>query len=110
MIRANLVTGGSVERSAAIVASWARYAESFDEQGRPIDVQDALRDELMPRARQQRLDPLSFVRYQPLFDDLADNPRFAAAYKQALASLHEVGARKSFEALNARLRLASPTS
>ena len=33
VIRAQLVTGGEIRRSAAVVASWARYAEGVDEQG-----------------------------------------------------------------------------
>ena len=40
MIRINLEQGGQIERSAAIVASWARYDEGTDEQGNPIDVVD----------------------------------------------------------------------
>src|SRR5664280_1863480 len=43
VIRHN-VAGGEIRRSAAVVASWARYAEGVDEQGQPID------------------DPLSFLR------------------------------------------------
>jgi mannitol 2-dehydrogenase len=33
VIRAQLATGGEIRRSAAVVASWARYAEGTDEQG-----------------------------------------------------------------------------
>jgi mannitol 2-dehydrogenase len=38
VIRANLAPAARVRRSAAVVASWARYAEGVDEQGEPIDV------------------------------------------------------------------------
>ena len=37
VIRENLAAGRDVTLSAAIVASWARYAEGVDEQGEPID-------------------------------------------------------------------------
>jgi len=67
VLRANLASGGGITRTTAIVASWARYAEGVDEKGQPIDVEDALRDEVMARARQQGDDPLAFVRNRQLF-------------------------------------------
>jgi mannitol-1-phosphate/altronate dehydrogenase len=40
VIRAQLATRGEIRRSAAVVASWARYAEGTDERGEPIEVVD----------------------------------------------------------------------
>lgn len=40
VVRENLTMGGPVHLSAAIVASWARYAEGIDEAGEPIDLVD----------------------------------------------------------------------
>ena len=40
--RATSAAGGEVRCSAAVVASWARYAEGVDEQGEPIEVVDRL--------------------------------------------------------------------
>jgi mannitol 2-dehydrogenase len=104
VIRDNLATGGEVARSAAIVASWARYAEGTDEAGKPIEIVDRLRDDLMSRAASQLDDPLSFVQYDRLFGDLARDERFAAAYLRALDSFHQVGARATLENINAELR------
>ncbi|HTW05951.1 MAG TPA: mannitol dehydrogenase family protein [Acidimicrobiales bacterium] len=103
VVRSNLASGGGVERAVAIVASWARYCEGIDEDGRPIEVEDHLRDELMARAAEQSHDPLAFVRDDKLFGGLADDPHFAKAYVAALGSLHQLGARRSLEALNAAL-------
>ena len=47
--------------SAAVVASWARYAEGVDEQGEPIEVVDRLADTLTATAAAQREDPLAFI-------------------------------------------------
>ncbi len=99
VITANLATGGEIRRSAAVVASWARYAEGVDEQGEPIEVVDRLRDSLVARARRQREDPLAFVADRELFGDLVDDERFVAAYRSALESLHERGARATLERL-----------
>ena len=93
VIRQQLATGGEIRRSAAVVASWARYAEGIDEDGQPIEIVDRLKDTLTERARRQRTDPDAFITNPAVFGDLADNPRFLAAYRAALASLHERGAR-----------------
>ena len=61
VIRQQLATGGEIRRSAAVVASWARYAEGIDEQGEPIEVVDRLADSLTQLARRQREDPDAFI-------------------------------------------------
>ncbi|WP_066899295.1 mannitol dehydrogenase family protein [Mycolicibacterium houstonense] len=99
VIRENLKTGAPVRLSAAVVASWARYAEGVDEQGAPIDVQDPLADSLVPLARSQHRHPTAFIENTTLFGDLAQQPRFVDDYLWALDSLHNVGARATLEAL-----------
>jgi mannitol 2-dehydrogenase len=99
VVRRNVQTGGELRRSAAIVASWARYAEGVDEQGEPIEVVDQLADQLIPIARRQREDPLAFIANRELFGDLIDDERFVAAYRAALRSLLERGARATLESL-----------
>jgi mannitol 2-dehydrogenase len=99
VVRHQLATGGDVERSAAVVASWARYAEGVDEQGRSIEVDDQLRDRVMAAAHRQRDDPVAFIADRELFGDLADDERFVAAYRAVLRSLHERGARATLERL-----------
>jgi mannitol 2-dehydrogenase len=99
VIRHNLQTGGEIDRSAAVVASWARYAEGVDEQGRPIEVVDRLAERLTANARRQHAEPLAFIADREVFGDLVDEPRFVAAYRSALASLHTKGARATLEGL-----------
>jgi mannitol 2-dehydrogenase len=99
VVRRQLETGGEITRSAAVVASWARYAEGVDEQGEPIDVVDRLKDSLVPIARRQRDDPDAFIANRELFGDLIDDERFVTAYRSALRSLHQRGARATLEAL-----------
>ena len=99
VIRAQLATGGEIRRSAAVVASWARYAEGVDEQGQPIEVVDRLADTLTKLASRQHEDPDAFIANRQLFGDLVDDPRFRTAYRSALASLHTRGARATLESL-----------
>ncbi|MDI5986164.1 mannitol dehydrogenase family protein [Halomonas sp. M4R5S39] len=99
VIREQLDKGGEIHRSAAVVASWARYAEGADERGDAIAVVDRLKDDLLRRAARNREQPTAFIENRELFGDLAEHERFRTAYLEALASLHECGARATLEAL-----------
>lgn len=99
VIRANLESGGPVRLSAAIVASWARYAEGTDEKGVPIKIVDRLADQLIATAKTQRQDKTAFIADRELFGNLIDDERFVAAYTEALDSLIENGAHATLERL-----------
>jgi mannitol 2-dehydrogenase len=99
VVREQLAVGGEIRRSAAVVASWARYAEGVDEAGQPIEVVDRFRDSLMRLARRQREDPDAFIANREIFGDLIDMKPFVSAYRSALASLYERGARATLESL-----------
>jgi mannitol 2-dehydrogenase len=102
VIRENLAAGRDVSLSAAVVASWARYAEGVDEQGEPIEIVDQLADTVRQLAAQQQDDPLAFVKNRQLFGDLASEPAFTEPYLNTLNSLHTKGARATLEALATR--------
>ena len=102
VIRENLAAGRDVRLSAAVVASWARYAEGVDEHGEPITVVDRLADTVQRLAAQQRDDPLAFVKNRELFGDLATEQGFTEPYLNALNSLHSKGSRATLKALATR--------
>jgi mannitol 2-dehydrogenase len=103
VIHDNLAAGRPVDLSAAIVASWARYAEGTDEQGEAITIVDQRKDRVMAAAARQRAgDPLAFVRDRDLFGDLAEQESFAAPYLRALESFQTRGARATIASLAKR--------
>ncbi|MEU7740801.1 mannitol dehydrogenase family protein [Nonomuraea sp. NPDC049158] len=99
VVREQLAKGGAVTRSAAVVASWARYAEGVDESGAPIAIVDRLKDRLTAIARTQRQDPTAFIANRELFGDLVDDERFVRPYLRALESLRAKGARATVREL-----------
>ena len=99
VIREQIALGGSIALSAAIVASWARYAEGVDEQGNAITVVDNVREEVMAAASAQRENNLAFIQNRNLFGDLAENEIFANAYAAALVSIFDNGAHAALEAI-----------
>jgi mannitol 2-dehydrogenase len=92
VIRANLSAGRDVTVSAAVVASWARYAEGVDERGAAIEVVDALGDVIRERAARYPDDELAFLRDPALFGELVDEPRFTEPYRMTVRALHGKGA------------------
>ena len=98
VIRDNLAAGRDVTLSAAVVASWARYAEGTDEQGAPIPINDRLADQLTIDARRPG-EPLAFVQNRSLFGDLCDQEAFTLPYLATRESLDERGSAKTLAAL-----------
>jgi mannitol 2-dehydrogenase len=97
VIRQQLASGGSMTRSAAVVASWARYAEGSDENGRTHELDDALAPQLQAAACRQRCHPAAFVEdNREVFGELGDDPRFIGVYTSILSSLLERGVRETF--------------
>jgi mannitol 2-dehydrogenase len=97
--RIQLQRDGPVRLAAAIVASWARYAQGVDERGAPIEIVDRRRDRVVALAARAETEPLAFIADRDLFGDVADDPRFAGAFLEALTSLREHGARRTLQAL-----------
>ena len=99
VVREQLAAGGDIHRSAAVVASWARYAEGTDEAGEPIEIVDRLAESLKTTAKHNRDNPTAFIENRELFGDVIDDERFVSAYTQALECLHRDGARATLEML-----------
>jgi mannitol 2-dehydrogenase len=102
VVKQQIANGGEFYRAAAVVASWARYAEGVDEQGEKIEVSDRIADRLVATAQNNRTDPTAFIADRTLFGDLVDDEAFVAEYTATLASLHAKGARATLEDLVAR--------
>jgi mannitol 2-dehydrogenase len=99
VIRESLATGGEVHRAAAVVASWARFAEGLDDHGRPIVLVDRRADRVRANASRLRDDPLAFIADRSIFGDLVDEEGFVTPYRRALTSLCERGSRATLAAL-----------
>ncbi|SNR60056.1 mannitol dehydrogenase family protein [Blastococcus mobilis] len=99
VLRAGLASGGEVHRAAAVVASWARFAEGWDDHGRPIPLVDRHAGRLRANASRLGEDPLAFVSDRDIFGDLVDDERFVTPYRRALTCLRERGARATLTEL-----------
>jgi mannitol 2-dehydrogenase len=96
----NLEAGRDVSACAAIVASWARYAEGTGENGEEWPVVDRLHDRVMAAAAKHDEDPLAFLRDEELFGDLVEREAFTTPYLHALDVLRTRGARALLQELH----------
>jgi len=100
VIRDQLCAARDISVSMTAVAAWARYLEGVDEQGRSYDVADRRWRQLAPLVARQRTQPDALLSLGEVFGDLGAQPRFVAAYVDALRALHEGGARSVVGALS----------
>jgi mannitol 2-dehydrogenase len=104
LIRERLAVGADVAHSAAIIASWARFAQGVDERGKAIEVNDRRAEDVRNAARQQEYDRLAFLRQPSLFGTLVAEPRFTEPYLRTLNGLRDLGVRATLERLAAGQR------
>ena len=101
VIRQQLAAGRPFTRAAAVVATWARYAEGTDEDGVPHEINDDLAPQLRAAARRQRGHRAAFLEdNRAVFGELADDSRFTAVYTSILTALLEHGVRETFTDLD----------
>jgi mannitol 2-dehydrogenase len=101
VIRQQLAAGRPFTRVAAVVASWARYAEGTDESGRSHELDDALAAQLRAAAGRQGSHPAAFLEdNRAVFGDLADDSRFTRVYLAILTSLRTRGVRSTLADLD----------
>jgi mannitol 2-dehydrogenase len=99
VLREQLATGGEIGHCALVVASWARFLEGHDEQGRPMPIQDRRAEQLQTAVRREQQQPGAFLQQRDVFGDLGSNARFLSAYLAARESLKTRGAVGAMHAL-----------
>ncbi len=99
VVRAGLSGGGEVHRAAAVVASWARYAEGRDDHGQPISLLDRQAERVPANASRLDEDPVAFIADRGIFGGLTHDQRFVGPFLRALTSLRTQGARATLAAL-----------
>jgi mannitol 2-dehydrogenase len=90
-VRDALAAGGRVEGLALVSALWCRYCHGETDSGTPIPPNDPNWDYLQAQSKAAKDDPLVWLRMKPIYGDLADDPRFAAAFTKELYALWQQG-------------------
>ncbi|MBQ4914709.1 mannitol dehydrogenase family protein [Maribacter sp. MMG018] len=88
-LQENLTAERSIDFISLIIAAWCYYSDKqTDKNGQPLEIIDAMQEELHEAAKQTDTDPLAFVKQKSLFGDLANNERFAKSYVRMIAKIY----------------------
>ncbi|ROV90389.1 hypothetical protein VPNG_10034 [Cytospora leucostoma] len=84
--------GHNFRRLTLSVASWFRYLNGVDEQGKPYTIDDPMAESLQAKAREGGEDPRPLLNVNNLFgDDLRGDQQFVDELSKALSSLYREG-------------------
>lgn len=99
-VRSQLAAGGPIRLSALALAGWCAYLTGEAETGAPLEpASDPRLAEAQGYAQASLEDPAAFLSFRAVFgDDLPADPRFAAAFTDALRSLRGDGVRATIDA------------
>ncbi|NER17615.1 mannitol dehydrogenase family protein [Spongiivirga citrea] len=85
----NLAAGGSFKFATLVLAAWCYYSDKqLDQHGKPLEIIDAMSNELHNMASETKDDPLAFIKQESLFGDLAKKDSFASTYTSMLQKLY----------------------
>ncbi len=94
-LRDALAAGGKVKGLALVSALWCRYCHGTTDSGAEIAPNDPNWDYLQAQSRAARGAPVIWLQMKPIYGNLADDPRFAAAFAKALTELWNKGTAKT---------------
>lgn len=86
----NLARDGSIQYATLVIAAWCYYSDKgVDKNQQSIEIIDVMEAELHQAAKQIQTDPLSFIRQQSLFGNLAQNERFRNLYVDMVQKIYK---------------------
>lgn len=89
-LQENLASEGSIHYATLVLAAWCYYSDKgIDKDGHPIEIIDAMSNELHKAAKQTKSDPLAFIKLESLFGNLVKNERFTKLYVDMVQSIYE---------------------
>jgi mannitol 2-dehydrogenase len=97
-IRDGLDSGSPVEGLALVSAVWARMCEGTREDGSIIEPNDPFWDSLHETAKAARTNPAAWLDQTQYYGDLAQQPRFADAFKTWLEMIWADGVDAALDA------------
>lgn len=89
-INENLRKDGEIGIATFLIAAWCYYSDKQTDQNRqPLEIIDAMADQLHQAAKKTTEDPLSFLRLKEVFGDLLANEAFTNLYTASVNRFYE---------------------
>ncbi|CAM4148880.1 mannitol dehydrogenase family protein [Zobellia nedashkovskayae] len=84
-IHDNLANGGSIKYATLVIAAWCYYSDKgVNQHNEPLDIVDAMKDELHEAAKETANDKLSFLKLESIFGNLIENQKFTEQYAEMI--------------------------
>lgn len=99
-VKAQLKENGSIEYAAFVIAAWAIYSLGVDENGKSLNIKDAMGEVLHKKAIQAKSKPALFLDIETVFGDLKESAIFVKAYTNAYQNILKYGVEKCVIAIN----------
>lgn len=96
-IREQLEKGGPIKLLTLCVASWLRFLNGVDEQGKEIEIEDQVAGRLRTVAAVAGQKPDAFLDMDDIFSDLKSANRFVGQLTDMLTSLYRCGSRRTLQ-------------
>tara|TARA_R110000744_G_scaffold89877_1_gene174686 strand:- start:274 stop:1755 length:1482 start_codon:yes stop_codon:yes gene_type:complete len=88
-IQDNLANGGSIKFATLVIAAWCYYSDiGIDKNGNPIEIIDAMQDQLHQAASKTQSDPLAFIKQESLFGNLINEDKFTSLYSNLVQKIY----------------------
>ncbi|QDV62320.1 mannitol dehydrogenase family protein [Crateriforma conspicua] len=88
----NLDKGRSIRLATLVIAAWCLYCDrQVDRNGNPLAITDDMKEPLHQAAMKTADDKRAFIRYRPVFGDLAQNEDFATTYETLVDDVYRSG-------------------
>lgn len=96
-IEEQLELNGPIRRLTLVVASWIRFLNGKDEEGKEIPLQDPQARRLNEASQRAKSDPRTILQLTDLFGKLGQSDRFVEELELQLRSFYEKGARQTLK-------------
>lgn len=91
-LQENLEQEGGIKYATLVIAAWCYYSDKgINKDQQPIEIIDALSEELHQATKQTKTDPLAFIRQDSLFGNLIQNERFTRIYADMVQEIYKEG-------------------
>ncbi|WP_396634677.1 mannitol dehydrogenase family protein [Maribacter sp. R86514] len=88
-IQDNLANGGSIKFATLVIAAWCYYSDKEqDKNGNPIEIIDAMQEQLHQAAGKTQSDPLAFIKQESLFGNLINEDKFTSLYSDLVQKIY----------------------
>ena len=99
-VKKQLKENGSIEYAAFVIAAWSIYSLGLDENGKSLNINDAMAGVLHNKAMEAKDKPALFLEIETIFGGLKESAVFVKAFTSAYQNILKYGIEKSVIAIN----------